>query len=407
MPIAERDPISVTALVSRVKGVVDPTFTDVWVAGELSQFTRAASGHIYLTLKDGGAAIKGAMWRSLATRLKFDPIVGNEVIAHGKIDVYLPSGEFKLIVDHLEPKGVGAAELALRQLKEKLLKKGYFSPDHKRPLPTFPKRIGIVSSATGAAVRDILELLAGRWPLAEVVVRHSRVQGAGAGAEIAAAVRELSALHSSGALRFDALIVGRGGGSADDLSCFNDEAVADALFVAPMPIVSAVGHEIDVSIADLVADARAETPSAAVTLLTPDRTDLMAGLLGAATRLRSAGLGYVARGRERIDRIQSRVPFRKPFDRLRDREQRLDDATARLVRGATVRVGRAKDALAAASGRLDGLSPLNVLTRGYSLTTNGGTVVRDAATLDPGDEMTTRFAAGVAVSVVKSVRSIT
>ena len=181
MPIAERDPISVTALVSRVKGVVDPTFTDVWVAGELSQFTRAASGHIYLTLKDGGAAIKGAMWRSLATRLKFDPIVGNEVIAHGKIDVYLPSGEFKLIVDHLEPKGVGAAELALRQLKEKLLKKGYFSPDHKRPLPTFPKRIGIVSSATGAAVRDILELLAGRWPLAEVVVRHSRVQGAAPG----------------------------------------------------------------------------------------------------------------------------------------------------------------------------------------------------------------------------------
>ncbi|MFO0935060.1 MAG: exodeoxyribonuclease VII large subunit [Gemmataceae bacterium] len=391
-------------LTAQIKGHLEPSFSDVWVTGEISQFTRAASGHIYLTLKDTESSLKSVIWRSTAYRLKFDPKPGMEVIAHGKIDVYTPNGEYKLVIDALEPKGVGAAELALRQLKEKLFKKGYFERDRKRPLPPFPRRIGIVSSATGAAVRDILELLAQRWPVAEVIVRHSRVQGAGAGEEIAEAVRELSALHSSGACPFDALIVGRGGGSSEDLASFNEEVVADALFESSIPIISAVGHEIDLSIADLVADYRAETPSAAVTALTPDRSELMAGLLSAAERLHSAATGVVRRGRERVELIGQRPVFRKPFDRIREREQRLDEMTARLVRAASVRMDRAKEQLASVAGRLDGLSPLNVLTRGYSLTTKQGAVIREAQSLSVGDEIITRLAKGEAVSTVTATR---
>lgn len=406
MPDA-RSCLTVSALTARIKGVLDPAFPDVWVAGEISQFTRAASGHIYLTLKDPEAALKGVLWRSTAYRLKFDPKSGMEVIAHGKIELYAPNGEYKLVIDHLEPKGIGAAELALRQLKEKLLNKGYFAKERKRPLPTFPSRIGIVSSASGAAVRDILELLAKRWPRTEVVVRHSPVQGAGAGEAIAAAVRELSELHQTGALPFDAIIVGRGGGSADDLAAFNDEILADAIFAASMPVVSAVGHEIDTSITDLVADARAETPSHAVTLLTPDRTELAAGILNAAIRLRSAALAVVNLRTERLKYIENRPVFRKPYERLREREQRLDDLTTRLARAATVRISRAKDALASLAGRLEGLSPLNVLTRGYSLTTKNGQVVRDAKALAIGDELTTRLASGEVISTVKSTQHST
>lgn len=400
-----RSCLTVSALTARIKGVLDPAFPDVWVAGEISQFTRAASGHIYLTLKDPEAALKGVLWRSTAFRLKFDPKSGMEVIAHGKIDLYPPSGEYKLVIDHLEPKGVGAAELALRQLKEKLLNKGYFARERKRPLPTFPNRIGIISSSSGAAVRDILELLAKRWPRTDVIVRHSPVQGAGAGEAIAAAVRELSELHRTGVLSFDAIIVGRGGGSADDLAAFNDEVLADAIFAATMPVVSAVGHEIDTSITDLVADARAETPSHAVTLLTPDRTELAAGILNAASRLRSAALAVVERRNERLQLIESRPAFRKPYERLREREQRLDEITTRLARAATVRLNRAKDLLASLTGRLEGLSPLNVLTRGYSLTTKNGHVIRDSKSLAVGDELTTLLAAGEVVSTVVQTRN--
>ena len=406
MPLpADRTPLSVSDFTARIKGLLEPAFTDVWIAGEISQFNRAASGHIYLSLKDSESSLKSVIWRSTAYRLKFDAKLGMEVIAHGKIDLYAPNGEYKFVIDVLEPKGVGAAELALRQLKEKLLKLGYFANERIRPLPQFPRRIGIVSSATGAAVRDILELLAQRWPIAEVVVRHSRVQGAGAGEEIASAVRELSALHESGALPFDALIVGRGGGSSEDLAAFNEEVVAEALFSSSIPIISAVGHEIDVSIADLVADARAETPSAAVTMLTPDRGELLAGLLNAYERLQSAAMSVVRRGKERVDQINQRPPFRKPFDRIREREQRLDEATARLVRAAKVRTDRAKEQLAGVAGRLEGLSPLNVLTRGYSLTTKLGSVVRDATTLIIGDEITTRLATGEVVSSVTMTRN--
>ena len=403
----ERTCLTVSALTARIKDKLTTAFPDIWVSGEISQFNRHASGHVYLTLKDPEAVLKATMWRSNAYRLKFDPKIGMEVIAHGKIGLYAPHGDYKLDIDHLEPKGIGAAELALRQLKEKLLNKGYFAKERKRPLPTFPNRIGIISSASGAAVRDILELLAKRWPQTEVVVRHSPVQGTGAGEAIAAAVRELSELHRTKALLFDAIIVGRGGGSADDLAAFNDETLADAIFAASMPVVSAVGHEIDTSITDLVADARAETPSHAVTLLTPDRTELAADILNAASRLRSAALTVVERRKERLQLIESRPAFRKPYERLREREQRLDDLSTRLNRAAIVRIGRAKDSLASLAGRLEGLSPLNVLTRGYSLTTKNGVVVRDTKMLAIGDELKTRLASGEVISTVKSTQHST
>lgn len=407
MPI-ERTPLTITELVSGIKDLIEPEFDNVWVVGEISSLNRHSNGHIYLTLTDEKkSSLSATIWRSIAIRLKHDFQIGMQVLAHGKIDLWMQSGgKLSFHIDTIEPRGIGAAELALQQLKEKLFQKGYFDRERKRPLPRFPKRIGIVSSATGAALRDILELFAKRWPMADIVVRNSAVQGAGAGKEIAAAVNELSALHRSGLLSFDAIIVGRGGGSREDLASFNEEVVADAIVQAAMPIVSAVGHEIDVSISDLVADVRAETPSHAVSLLVPDRREVSSSFLDLVQRTQSLMATRFRNVRERLDRIKDRPPFRSPLDRIREREQRIDDGLTRLARAANVRIGRTKEQLAALAGRLDGLSPLKVLTRGYSLTMKDGRIVRDAERVTVGDQLVTRLAKGEIVSAVIQPRNI-
>jgi exodeoxyribonuclease VII large subunit len=403
-PPADEEVLTVSDLASQAKEVLEGTFPAVWVSGEVSNLTRAASGHMYLTLKDATAQVRCAFFRGFNLRLKFDPRNGLEVLARGQLSFYPQRGDCQLYIQEMQPKGVGAAELALRQLKEKLLARGYFDPGRKRPLPRFPRRVALVASATGAAVRDMIELFAQRWPACEVVVRPSRVQGEGAAAEVAAAVRLLNALHGSGDLPLDAIVIGRGGGSAEDLWAFNEEAVADAVFGSAVPVVSAVGHEIDVTVADLVADKRAETPSAAVVLLTPDRRELMQGLLEARARLHDAVARRVEAGRERLDQLASRPAFRKPLDRVREQEQRLDDAAARLHRAATQRLDRAKERAAAAAEQLDSLSPLNVLRRGYSLTlaADGVRVLRDAADVRPGDRIVTRLAGGTVTSRVEA-----
>src|SRR5437762_5315037 len=247
-PKLQPEPLTVSALTAQLRGLVERQFPCVWVAGEVSNFTRASSGHWYFTLKDSGAQLKAAMFRGFNLRMRFDPKDGLEVVARGRLSVYEPRGDYQLLVEELQPKGIGAAELALRQLKEKLLGKGYFDPRRKRPLPRFPRRVGLVASATGAAVRDLVELFARRWPLTELVIRASRVQGDGAAAEIAAAVRMLNHFHIMRELPLDAIVLGRGGGSAEDLWAFNEELVADAVFHSVVPVVSAVGHEIDVTV---------------------------------------------------------------------------------------------------------------------------------------------------------------
>ena len=230
------EPLSVSDLVAQLRDLVEQEYPSVWVAGEISGFVKHASGHWYFTLKDAAAQLKAAMFRGSNLRIKFDPKNGLEVIARGRVSVYSPRGDLQIIVEDLQPKGLGAAELALRQLKEKLLLKGYFAPERKRRLPRYPRRVGLVTSATGAAIRDMVELFAQRWPLAELVIRPSRVQGDGAAAEVAAAIRLLNQFHTAGTLTLDAIVVGRGGGSTEDLWAFNEEAVATAIFESVVPL---------------------------------------------------------------------------------------------------------------------------------------------------------------------------
>lgn len=401
-PKLDHDVLTVSALTARLRGLIEQNFGSVWVAGEISNYTRAASGHMYFTLKDGRAQLRAVLFRGVNLRMKFEPRDGLEVVARGRLSVYEPRGDYQMQVEELQPKGIGAAELALRQLKEKLLARGYFDPRRKRPLPRFPKRVALIASATGAAVRDMVELFAQRWPAAEVIVRPSRVQGDGAAEEVAAGLRMLNRLHNSGRLPLDAIVIGRGGGSAEDLWAFNEEAVADAVFHSVVPVVSAVGHEIDVTVADLVADHRAETPSAAVVALTPHRLELMGALEDLRGRLTDAVSHRLELARQRLDQIGTRPAFRRPLQRLQELEQRLDDTAARLHRAAKLRVALSTERLSALAAQLETLSPLNVLARGYSLTrTDDGRVVRDPADVQPGDRLTTRVAHGEIVSRVE------
>jgi exodeoxyribonuclease VII large subunit len=399
------EPLTVSALVNQLKGQVERQFPRVWVAGEVSNFTRAASGHWYFTLKDAGAQIKAAMFRGVNLRIRFDPKNGMEVIARGRICVYEAKGELQIVVEELQPKGIGAAELALRQLKERLLGRGYFDPRRKRPLPRYPRRIGIVTSASGAAIRDLLELFAQRWPVAELVVRPSRVQGDGAADEIAAALRMLNQVHETCALPLDVIVLARGGGSAEDLWSFNEEIVAQAIFESVVPVVSAVGHEIDVTVADLVADHRAETPSAAVLALAPDRGEFSRAILELRDQLTQAIEHRLELARQRVDQAALRPALRRPLQRVRDLEQRLDETAARLHRAASQRTIQAGEKLAALGARLESLSPLNVLTRGYSLThTDSGKLITDASDVRVGQVLVTRLASGEIVSRVETTR---
>jgi exodeoxyribonuclease VII large subunit len=393
--------LTVSQLTAQLRGTIEAKFPAVWVAGEVSNFTRASSGHWYFTLKDATAQIKAAMFRGFNLRMRFDPRDGQEIFARGRISVYDPRGEYQLIVEEIQPKGVGAAELALQQLKAKLLAKGYFDPKRKRPLPRPPRRVALVASATGAAVRDMIEVFAQRWPFTDVIVRPTRVQGDGAAPDIAHALKQLNWLHRNERLAFDAIVLGRGGGSAEDLWAFNEELVADAIFASKVPVVSAVGHEIDVTVADLVADHRAETPTAAVVALTPDRHEVLAALGTLHARATEAAERRLRLARQRLDQFATRTAFRRPLQRVRDLEQRLDDTAARLNRAARLRLFQATQKLAEVSARLETLSPLQVLARGYSLThTNDGQLVRDPGTLRPGDLLVTRVAEGVIRSLV-------
>lgn len=405
MPVpAGVKPLSVSAVTTAVKARLEEHFVSVWVAGEVSNFVRASSGHMYFTLKDSQAQIRCMMPRGFNLRLKFDPRDGLEVIARGGVTVYPPRGDYQLMVEELQPKGIGAAELALQQLKQKLLAKGYFDPRRKRPISRFPRRVALIASATGAAIRDMLELLAQRWPLTQVVVRPSRVQGSGAAEDVATNLRLLSELNTRRTLPLDAVVIGRGGGSAEDLWAFNEEIVADAIYECSVPVISAVGHETDVTVADLVADRRAETPSAAVTGLVPDRRELAVQLLEAESRLTEAAENRVAFARQRLTQLADRPAFRKPLDLVRVLAQRVDETADRLARAAGLDLDKKREKLAAAAEQLDALSPLGVLKRGYSLTRRGdGAVVRDVADVAPGEILLVRLASGEIISRVITV----
>lgn len=397
---------TVSEVTDEVRKLLEQGFAALWVEGEISNLARPSSGHIYFTLKDANASLKAVLFRPQALRLPagFEPRDGMDVVAYGRVSVYAPKGDYQLIVDRLFPKGLGAAEIALRQLKEKLFRLGYFDPKRKKPLPRYPRCVCLISSATGAAVRDLIQILGQRWPATRVVVRPSRVQGDGAADEVAAAIAQVNRWRAQRHIPVDVIIIGRGGGSVEDLWAFNQEVVAQAIFQSKVPIVSAIGHEVDVTVADLVADVRASTPSHAAELVVPDRIEMLDLVRGVSDRMYAAVQRRCELGRRRLDELAKRRALRQPLDRLHDLERRLDEWGGRLHRAMQVRLSRAKHAAESVAGRLESLSPLNVLARGYSLTRteSSPTFLRSAAQVQPGDRLVTVVQHGRIVSRVET-----
>jgi exodeoxyribonuclease VII large subunit len=357
------NPQTISALTTQIKGLLESAFLSVWVGGEIGSLSVAGSGHVYFNLKDKTALLPAVMWRTVAQRYRYAVKDGLEVVVRGKITVYPPQGKYQLSVEELYQKGVGDQDLALRKLKDKLHKLGYFAPARKKQLPALPRRIALVTSPTGAAIRDMLEIITRRWPCAELWVCGVRVQGSGAAQEIADKLQQLNQLAG-----IDVILLGRGGGSSEDLAAFNEEIVADSIFASKIPVISAVGHEIDVTIADLVADRRAETPSAAAEIATPNRVEMLLTLRTRRQRMHDLLMSKYHAHKQLLQSLLQRRVFLFPFERLREQERRIDDWDHRLQRTMQAHLQQARRRLEALNGRLESLSPLNVLARGYSLT---------------------------------------
>lgn len=403
-------PQSVSELTSEIKELVEANLDSVCVCGEISNCRAASSGHVYLTLKDESAQLAAVIWRSTAARLSFRLQDGLQAVAIGSVEVYASRGSYQLIINRLFPQGVGALELALRQLKEKLAAEGLFDLERKRPIPRLPRRIALVTSPQGAAVKDMLQVITRRWPVANIIIVPVAVQGDPAPGEIAAAMRFVHQIPG-----VDVAIVGRGGGSIEDLMAFNSEVVARAIADCGVPVISAVGHEIDVTLADLVADRRALTPSEAGELVVPQLDDVRALLETIQERLATGLRDKSVNARLRLDVLASRPVFSKPAQRIRQLIEELDDLDERLRKGGRYRVEASRQRVAVLAQSLDALSPLGVLARGYSVTfrsaessdshSQRGELVRDATELAPGDGLLTYLEHGQIRSRVESIES--
>lgn len=397
------DPVlSVSDVTECLKLVIEAHFVRVQVAGEISNCVKAGSGHVYFTLKDDGAQLKAVMWRSAASRLRFQLQDGLQVIATGPIELYQARGHYQLIVEQLVPAGLGPLELALRQLQAKLAAEGLFDQARKRALPRFPRKIGIITSPSGAAIRDLLQVMTRRWPGVQVVVFPVAVQGDGARKQIASAFRQVPLFPE-----IDVVITGRGGGSIEDLWAFNEEIVARAITNCAVPVISAVGHETDVTIADLVADRRALTPSEAAELATPLAAELREDLALAARRMEAIVRQTTSQYRRVLDQLASRRALAKPKDILHLRARQIDDLEMKLQKGIRTLLRDKSQLLNGLAASLDALSPLAVLSRGYSLTKRlkDGQLVRSTNGLSLGDRISTLLGEGELVSEIVEMRS--
>lgn len=368
----------------------DGRLQSVLISGEISNFTdHYRSGHLYFSLKDDKSVLKAVMFSSAARRLKFRPRDGMKVLIRGRISVYEPSGQYQLYAEDMQPEGVGALSLAFEQLKERLAEEGLFLQEHKRPIPAYPERIGVITSPTGAAVRDILQITARRWPLAKIVLAPVLVQGEQAPGQIVEALREMDRQKAC-----DVIILGRGGGSLEDLWAFNDESVARAVFGCSIPVVSAVGHETDFTICDFVADLRAPTPSAAAELCTPDWREQLTQVTTYQRYFREEGPKLIEYLRQSLDLLVQDSPLASPQEFLLKRREKVNDLAVGLENGLQRRLEREQKRLAVLSGTLDALSPLKVLSRGYAVVMGEQGVVRKASEVDPGKRVSIRLAEG-------------
>ncbi|MGZ0164065.1 MAG: exodeoxyribonuclease VII large subunit [Planctomycetales bacterium] len=401
---------SVSELTHEVKELIEGNLRTQWVGGEVSNCRPARSGHVYFTLKDDEAQISAVIWRTTAARLGFELRDGMEIVAVGRVEVYAARGSYQLIIQKAFPQGMGSLELALRQLKEKLEAAGLFAPARKRRIPPIPKRIALVTSPTSAAVKDMVQVITRRWPSAGIVVVPVAVQGPNAAPEIAAA---LGIVHLIPGV--DVVITGRGGGSLEDLWAFNEEIVARAIANCQVPVISAVGHEIDVTIADLVADRRALTPSEAGELVVPHRAELTAGLNELRERLQNSLTQRAVNARLQLDSLASRRVFTNPLQRVRQLGEGVDDLSDRLNAAVRRRVERSKQEVSQLSASLNSLSPLGVLSRGYSVTygcevqsddadepstVQRGNIIRNASDVEVGNSVLTYLEHGQVVSRV-------
>lgn len=394
-------PLTIGEITDRVKRLLEEAFPTLWVTGEVSNLSRPQSGHVYFTLKDDRAQLRAVMWRNTAARVPFDIEGGLEVICRGHLDVYAPRGSYQWVIEEIHPKGVGALELALRKLRQKLEREGLFDSDCKRPIPAFPRRIALITSPTGAAVQDFLKVLRRRWRGVQVLLVPSRVQGKGAAEEVARAIQVTNCLFHA----VDVLVVTRGGGSLEDLWAFNEESVVRAISASRIPVISAVGHEMDVTLADLVADLRALTPSEAAERVVPEAEDVVAVLRAYQDRMARSLRTQTTAARMRVTAIAQQRVFRRPLDRVRELSLRLDELAVRAKRSWQMLGKDAESQMEMLAGKLESLSPLSVLARGYSLTVRhaDGASVHDVGEVSVGESVITRFARGQMTSRVEQV----
>ncbi|MEH6590583.1 MAG: exodeoxyribonuclease VII large subunit [Halioglobus sp.] len=438
--------LTVSQLNRQARSLLEGHFDFVWVSGEISNFVAPSSGHWYFSLKDGTAQVRCAMFRNRNQRVRFSPGNGDAIKLRCRVSLYEGRGEFQLIVEHMEPEGAGALQAAFEALKAKLSSEGLFEPSKKQQLPTYVQHLGVITSPTGAAVHDILTVLKRRAPSIEVSILPVAVQGDAAAGEICTAIASANKWHREGKIKLDALIVGRGGGSLEDLWAFNEEVVARAIAASELPIVSAVGHEIDFSIADMVADQRAATPTAAAELLSPDQREQLAQLATAEMTLRRLITGQLSNATTRLSHLKQRL--KHPGHLLREQSQRLDELEQRLTFAHSAASRQRHSQLALLQSRLhahspaqrlsklagetnhlnyrlqeaierklqdsnarfshmaqllDKLSPLRILDRGYSILTNDkGAVVKSAETVKQGQMLTARLAQGTLSVEVKA-----
>lgn len=378
----------------------DENLANIFISGEISNFTNHyRTGHLYFTLKDDSAAVRAVMFNSSAKRLKFMPEDGMKVIARGRVSVYEASGQYQLYVDDMQPDGVGALNLAYEQLKEKLQKEGLFSELHKKPLPPYPEKVGVITSPTGAAVRDIINVLGRRFPYAEIVFCPVLVQGDGAHLQLTDAVNLFNSERAA-----DVIIIGRGGGSIEDLWEFNDEGLARAVYNSDIPVISAVGHETDFTICDFVADMRAPTPSAAAELSVPDANELQYALSALKNRMFLNVSSGIADRRSRLEYLASKGVLKSPDEMLSNRSQRLDTAFSKMLSSYENRIGGKKVEFISAATALSKLDPMSVLMRGFAFVSDkNGKNVYSSQALAKGDKINVRFHDGSAVCEVKEI----
>lgn len=392
---------SVTQLNEYVRMLLDgnAVLSDIWIKGEISNFTNHRTGHMYFSVKDAGASVRVVMFKAHAARLKFEPRDGMKVLLHGRVSAYVPGGQYQFYADLMEADGLGSLYLAFEQCKARLQAEGLFDPARKKQIPRLPGRVGIITSPTGAAIRDIINVTGRRYPQGELLIFPSLVQGEQAAAYLAGGIR-----YFNRAQNVDVIIIGRGGGSIEDLWAFNDERLAREIAASAIPVISAVGHETDFTICDFVADLRAPTPSAAAELVFPDRLALKAELDARLARIGALTLSGVQARKRQLQTLSASRALRSPATVLAEKQMRVDELWMRLQSAGQQMTERKKQTLGAAVGKLEALSPLAVLQRGYAVATDrDGGVATSASAFEVGQSMTVRFADGAVNATVQSI----